>query len=154
MEVQQWHERSNEADNITEPQHAPDYFTNPSRYFNQPPTPSGATVHDPYSQPDDDMCTRLLSFEGIENSKLDANPTPMCLCPHNACSCPFQHGLGQEQRLCLPPAAIQFKSPGKILRSDPVLGNWDPDEFSMSAGLETDGINLNWDDETFRRTCL
>lgn len=86
MGVQHCHEHGNEADNITEFQHAPDYFTSPSRHFNQPPTPSGATVHEPYGQP--------------------------------------------------------------------VLGNWNPDDFSMSASLGADEMNLNWDDESFLRACL
>jgi len=47
-------------------------------------------------------------------------------------------GFGQEQRLCLLPAAVQFNAPAKILGSDPVLGNWDPDGFSM--GVDPTGV--------------
>ena len=63
-------------------------------------------------------------------------------------------GFGQEQRLCLLPAAVQFNAPAKILGSDPVLGNWDPDGFSMGVDLGADGVNPNWCGETFPCTHL
>jgi len=64
-----------------------------------------------------------MSFEGMKNSKLDLNPTPMGFCPDSACSCPLERGLGQQQGQCLPPEAFQFKAPTKILGIDPVLEN-------------------------------
>jgi hypothetical protein len=106
-------------------------------------------MHDPHGQLDDDMITGLMSLDGMDNSTLDSNPTLMCYCPDNTCSCPLQRGLGQEQGHCLPPAAFQLKAPARILGSDPVLGDWNPDDFLMGEGLEMDEMNLNWDDGTF-----
>jgi hypothetical protein len=155
MEVQHWHEYNDEADSIPNTQHATDYFTNASQYPDQAPMPSGSAMHDPYGQPDGDLLTINLPLEGIENSKLDSNTIPMCFCPDNACSCPLQRWLGQEQRPCLPPAAVQFKKPANVPRSDPVLGNWNPDDFLERTGSGSDEFDLDLDDDvTFSPTQL
>jgi hypothetical protein len=142
MEGQYGHNYNSEMDNVLELQNGSGHLVYPSQYPDQPPTPSGSAMHSPYGQPDG-IITSLRFFGGIENSKLDSNPAPMCFCRDNVCSCPFQRRPVQEQEQhCLPPAALQVKAPTKILRNDPVLGNWNPDDFSMGEGLGMDEMNF------------
>jgi hypothetical protein len=89
------------------------------------------------------MVASLMPFEGIENPKLDLNPAPMCFCPNSDYSCPLQLGPEQEQsHYCLPPATLQFKALAEMPRSDPVLGDWNLEDFSIDTGLRTDKIKL------------
>jgi hypothetical protein len=142
MEVQHGREYSDEADNIREIQYTSDYFTKVSQYPNQSPAPAGSAMHDLYGQPDD-LLTRVLSFKDTENLALYLNAARGCLCPVDACSCPRPRELRQEEGHCLPPAAFQFKARAKILERAPVLEDWNPDEFLVGPGSETDEINLN-----------
>jgi len=138
MNLHDWPEYFNEADNTPEPQNGPNYFANLIQYRDQPPTPSGSAMHGLYCQPNEIM-TGLLPCSGMENPKLDSNATTMCYCPEDACTCLIQRRHGQEQ------------IPTKMLRGDPMLGIGNADDFPMGAGLGSDEIDLDWDNGPYSR---